>query len=141
VSKRLPRTALEPLRQRANVRLLPEVPRESLPSYIEHLDCCLMPYRPTEWIRRAAPLKLWDYLYAGPPLVGSGCEVLFDYPAHIVRAANTRKEFVACVEDALKEGPVGRSDRREFALANTWEARARQLEQALDRSSTEPVAA
>jgi teichuronic acid biosynthesis glycosyltransferase TuaH len=141
VSTRLPREALDPLRRRGNVHFLPEVPREELPCYIEHLDCCLMPYRATEWIRHAAPLKLWDYLYAGPPLVGSGCEVLFEHPPHIVRATDSKEAFIECVRDALKEAPIGRSERRRLALANTWEARAKRLEQTLDSAWTEQLAA
>jgi teichuronic acid biosynthesis glycosyltransferase TuaH len=126
VSPRLPGSALAPLRARPNVHLLGERSRDELPAYVSHLDCCLMPYREDEWLRHGSPLKLWDYLYAGPPLVGTGCTSLRDVP--LVRYASPAGRLADAVEEALRENGRGRSERRAFALANTWDQRAATLD-------------
>lgn len=128
VSPRLSAAELEPLTRRPNVHFLGPRRREQLPAYVSHLDCSLMPYRDTEWLRHASPLKLWDYLYAGPPIVGSGCAALRDYPLPMVAFAERPDDFIAAVEAALAAPDVGREQRRSFALENSWEARAEQLE-------------
>ncbi len=70
-----------------------------------------------------------DYLYAGPPIVGSGYSILSDYPA-FVQFANNDEEFVSSIVAAVQDG-AGAAERRAFALANTWDARARELESIL----------
>jgi teichuronic acid biosynthesis glycosyltransferase TuaH len=127
VSPRLPAAALAPLRSRSNVHLLGTRTRDDLPAYLSHLDCCLMPYREGEWGRHGSPLKLWDYLYAGPPVVGTGYSTLRDIP--LVRYASPSGRLADAVEDALRENERGSAERRAFAMANTWDERAATLDE------------
>jgi teichuronic acid biosynthesis glycosyltransferase TuaH len=130
VSPRLSRSRLDALTDRPNVYLLGSRARQELPAYLSHLDCCLMPYQDGEWLRHGSPLKLWDSLYAGPPVVGSGCTALTDHPlVHYARSANSLPETVAV---ALRENGAGRQARRAYALANTWDQRAADLETLLE---------
>ena len=128
ISPRLDGEALRPLEERANVRLLGPVGRTAVPSYVSHFNCALMPYREGEWARHGSPLKLWDYLYAGAPIVGSGYSVLREYPPPLVRYADGSEGFVAQVDAALAEPDAGREARRAVALGNSWDARAAELE-------------
>jgi teichuronic acid biosynthesis glycosyltransferase TuaH len=128
ISPRLARGSLDALATRPNVRLLDAVGREALPAYLAHLDCSLMPYREGEWARHGSPLKLWDYLYAGPPIVGSGYTVLREYPPPLVRFASGAEAFATEVGLGLESPEVGRQERRATALANSWDARAEELE-------------
>lgn len=128
VSPRLPASELAELRTPGNVHLLGPRDRDALPGYLAHLDCCLLPYREREWLRHGSPLKLWDYLYAGPPLVGSGCLALRDYPPPLVSFATSAEDFADQVAGALAEPDAGVAERRAFALANTWDVRARELD-------------
>ncbi|MEA2256113.1 MAG: teichuronic acid biosynthesis glycosyltransferase TuaH [Solirubrobacteraceae bacterium] len=128
VSPRLGPAALDVLRRRPNVALLGPRPGPELAPYVSHLDCALLPYRSSEWLRHASPLKLWDYLYAGPPIVGSGCAALLEHSAPLVRFADSAPEFADAVQDALADPGTGRAQRRACALANTWEHRAHELD-------------
>lgn len=112
------------LLDRPGIHVLGGRPRERLPAYVRHLDCCLLPYRATEWLRYGSPLKMWEYFYAGPPIVGSGCLELLDYPPPLVRFARTAEEFLELVR-AVDDGA---EERRAYALANTWDHRAEQLD-------------
>lgn len=132
VSPRLPSDRLARLRSRPNVHLLGARRRSSLPAYLVHLDCCLLPYRDNEWLRHGSPLKLWDYLYAGPPIVGSGCAALRDFPPPLVEFASGPSAFCTAVERVLDEDDATRAAcRRQLALANTWDDRAADLHRLL----------
>jgi hypothetical protein len=131
-SPRMPAEDLAVLTEEPNIYLLGARDRGLLPPYLVHADCLLIPYRDTVWSHHGSPLKLWDYLYAGPPIVGSGYSILSDYPA-FVHFANDDDEFVAAVADAVSDGS-GAEERRAFALANTWDARGRELEAILSTS-------
>lgn len=132
VSPRLPLAELAGLQARPNVHFLGSRGREEVPGYVKHLDCCLLPYREREWLRYGSPLKLWDYLYAGPPLVGAGCLALRDYPPPLTTFVRGAEGFVEAVERALAEPDEGREERRAYALANSWEARAGELDALVD---------
>ena len=127
VSPRAPQEEVARLAQRPNVHLLGVRTRERLPAYLAALDCSLLPYRPGEWSRHGSPLKLWDYLYAGPPIVGAGYLALREYPPPLVRFVAEADAFAAAVDAALR-ADRGRDERRAFALANSWADRARELE-------------
>ncbi len=124
----LPSDRLARLRSHPNIHLLGARPRERLPGYLVHLDCCLMPYRQSEWSRHGSPLKLWDYLYAGPPSVGSGYVALKEFPPPLVHFVEEPGGFSEAVAIALRrDGDADASRRREVALANSWHHRAAQL--------------
>jgi glycosyltransferase involved in cell wall biosynthesis len=128
-SPRMPAEDLTVLTEEPNVYLLGARDRGLLPPYLVHADCLLIPYRDTVWSHHGSPLKLWDYLYAGPPIVGSGYSILSEYPS-FVQFANEDDHFVAAVDEAVKDGS-GAAERRAFALTNTWDARGRELESIL----------
>jgi beta-1,4-mannosyltransferase len=137
VVPRIDQAALRRLTDRHNVHLLGSFGRDELPPYLAHLDCALIPYFDSQWARHGSPLKLWDYLYAGPPVVGSGYSILRDYEPDFVRFASDTEGFIDAVERSLDDPPERREHRRAFAARNTWDARAGDLEaivaKAIDR--------
>lgn len=133
VSPRLPRAELEALAARANVHMLGERPRERVPGYLVHADCLLIPYRESRFARHGSPLRLGEHLYAGPPVVGSGYPSLREHPPPLVTFAGQERDALwRAAEGALASGEAGRDERRRHALANTWDARAEQLERLVD---------
>ncbi len=132
MSPRLSASARAVLRSRANIHVLGVRPRGSLPAYVRYLDCALLPYINSEWTRYQSPLKLWEYLYAGVPIVGTGSAELRRYRPPLVEYAETSEQAVARVAEALRAGDEGRAVRREFALANTWDARVDELDSLVD---------
>jgi glycosyltransferase involved in cell wall biosynthesis len=133
VSPRLSPEGHAALRSRANIHLLGTRTQARLPAYIRHLDVALMPYRDCEFTRYQSPIKVWEYLYAGPPIVGVGSDALRGYPPPLVSYAENHDEALSMAERGLASPLAGREERRRFALANTWEHRARQLDELVDR--------
>lgn len=134
VSPRLASTGLESLRRCANVVHVDRRPREELPAAMMAASCLLLPYRPGEWAEHGAPLKLWEYLYAGAPLAGTGYSSLAEYPPPLVHHVEPPADIADAVAAALAEEPGGAARRREYALANTWDDRARSLTGLVERA-------
>ncbi len=133
VSPRLAEEARAALAARANIHLLGPRPQVQLSGYIRYLDVALLPYEDSLFTRYQAPVKLWEYLYAGPPIVGTGSVALRGYAPALVNYAESADAAVTMVEQALADPDAGREDRRRFALANTWEHRAGELDALVDR--------
>lgn len=107
-----------------NVHLLPPVPYERLPSYLAGFDVCLLPNRINACTDGNDPLKLYDYLATGKPIVATrtaGTEGL----ERLVRLADGPESFLRAVDEALTEGEEPRRARQEAARAHSWDARVR----------------
>ena len=57
------------LRQYANVRLLGEKPYAELPQWLASFDVCLIPFRVNQLTLATNPVKIYEYLSAGKPVV------------------------------------------------------------------------
>ncbi len=59
------------LRRLPNVHLPGPVPPDQVPAVIATCDVCLIPYKLTEQTRHVNPLKVYEYLAAGKPVVAT----------------------------------------------------------------------
>ena len=143
LSPRLTAAARAALASRPNIHVLGVRPRTDLPAYIRYLDCALLPYAEIQFTQYQSPMKMWDYMYAGPPIVGTGSPELRRYDPPLVHFADHAHELPQLVEQVIAGGMAGAEERRAFALANTWDARAKQLDGYVDEllaSRRAPVA-
>jgi glycosyltransferase involved in cell wall biosynthesis len=119
--------ALRRLLEHPNAHWLGEQPYQELPRYVAAFDVALIPYASNAYTRSCFPLKLYEYLAAGKPVVASGVPELAGMEPDVV-VAESAEAFVAAVDHALSL--TGDTDRaRRFALAsrNTLDARAGRL--------------
>jgi glycosyltransferase involved in cell wall biosynthesis len=117
----------ERLRALPNVQHVAGVPAERVPAYVCGFDVGLMPYAPTAHAQAIDPLKLYDYLAGGKPIVSADLPALEGF-RHVVRVASTPDTVVAAVETALRErAPELVAERRRLAAANSWEHRVEAL--------------
>ena len=54
-----------------NVHYIGKIPPEEVPSYMNKIDIGLLPYKASEYNRAVFPLKLFEFLAAGKPVVGT----------------------------------------------------------------------
>ena len=116
-----------------NITLLGEQPYSALPAYLHSFDCCVIPFKINPLTEATNPVKYYEYLSAGKPVVSVSLPELLPY-AHdgLVYLADTPNATVQAIEQALREdGPEVRDRRRQLARANTWEERYARLDNAV----------
>ena len=111
----------------SNVRYLGPKSYERVPAYVAGFDVGLCPYRWNDAMRSGFPLKLYEYLAAGKPVVASGNPDVAGMEPD-VRVIHGAAEFQAAVDDVLAlDSETDRRRRTERAAASTWESRARAI--------------
>jgi glycosyltransferase involved in cell wall biosynthesis len=117
-----------------NVHLLGPRRHDALPAMIAACDACMVPHRRDALTASMDPLKLYEYLAAGKPVVTT---VASPNPAleDLVRVATTAETFAAALLDELAGDDEGRRTARRLAVAGqTWAARADRVLVALERA-------
>lgn len=116
-----------------NVRLLGEVPYQELPYFLHGFDLCLLPFRILPLTLATDPVKLYEYLSAGKPVVSVDLPEARECDG-MIRVAKDRDDFLRLVRDALdaKEDRAVIAQRQAFAATQTWQERGRTLRAAVD---------
>ncbi len=111
----------------ANVHLLGPVPHELAPAVVDRFDVCLLPSARHDVMRASFPLKFFEYLLRGKPVVRRPLPALEPYREWL-RCADSAEEFVAAVEEAVGEADAAQGEaRRRFAAGFGWAERSGQL--------------
>ena len=117
-----------------NVVMHGEVPYASLPYYLHAMDVCLLPFKVIPLTLATNPVKVYEYLSAGKPVVSIKLPEL-DQFGSLANTAENPTEFIAAVQGILEQLPEPDSAslaRQQFAKAQTWKHRAIALRQAID---------
>lgn len=123
------------LEQMDNVRLLGQQPYELMPKYLYHFDACIIPFKVNSITEATDPVKLYEYLSGGRPVVAVDLPELRPYRDSIYLARD-KQEFLAGLDRALAEDDrEAAARRRALAQANTWSERYRAIDSALAESA------
>jgi len=124
------KTDLSAIKALPNAHVLGPKPYAALPAYLNAMDVLLLAYRLDEQTTRNAPLKIRECLAAGKPVVAKGIPDLERY-AHLTYVTHTDDAYLAAADRACRQAPATAAAMREAVAADSWEARARQVETAL----------
>jgi GT2 family glycosyltransferase len=115
-----------------NVRFTGEVAYSDLPFYLHAFDACILPFKVLPLTLATNPVKAYEYLSAGKPVVTVDLPEMRQF-GDLVRIAADRDGFIAGIAEALSEpeGDAVRQRRREFASQQTWSHRALELVEAI----------
>lgn len=128
---------VEPLRKLDNVRLLGQQDYERMPAYLRDFDVCLIPFVVSEVTAATDPVKFYEYISQGKPVVSTPMPELAQFEG-LYYAANGADEFVRHLDAALAERDEPLSARRvAVARDNSWASRVAQLDRAI--RSVHPV--
>jgi len=121
------------LNRRPNVHFIGERSSSSMPGYVQSFDIGAIWFRLDGLTRAVSPLKMFEYLAAGKPVVASPLPACIASPS--VRTAATAGEFVTALQEAATERHDAgkRAVALEEARAADWSARVRPLLDRLNR--------
>lgn len=124
---------LAPLAPLSNVHLHQSVGRRELVATMRNVDLCLLAHRRTPLTEAMSPLKLYEYVASGSPVISVDLPPIHGISDRI-RIVPTMADFAAVVDDALADGHAPEEERLAWVDANSWAARHRTvLDILLDR--------
>jgi glycosyltransferase involved in cell wall biosynthesis len=126
-----PGSDLSMLEGAPNIHLVGPRPAADLPRVLRGADIGLIPYAINDLTRSVFPMKVYEYLAAGLPVLATPLPALEGVKA-IDIVANAEQLIAAAERELAADTPERRRRRSEDAAAHSWEARIEEIEQALD---------
>lgn len=124
-------SAARTLLAREGVTAVGSEPHHVLPTYLAHCDVALVPFAVNDHTRGSLPLKLWEYLAAGLPVVATDLPNLRAVAerdaAGAMVVADSAEAFAAAVVRAAAEPASRRPERSRSATSHDWPARMNEL--------------
>jgi teichuronic acid biosynthesis glycosyltransferase TuaH len=111
--------------ERANVFLTGAVPYDSMPRVLKGFDVAMIPFKSDEFSATIFPLKLFEYLGAGKPVVATNFNPdLQEFTDSTVAFCDDAKSFSNAIQEQLQNDSDTRIEQRiTVASQNTWEQR------------------
>jgi len=118
-----------------NIHMLGEIPYKQLPEYLHCFDICMIPFELNPLTEATNPVKFYEYLSAGKPVVSVPLPELMSFPEYLVHIAGDPQGFLEAIKRALQGNNSWLVQKRiEFARNNTWHARILALEQSIEKT-------
>jgi len=119
------------VRHVSNVHLIGPRPYAMLPSYLAAMDVGVIPFKHNQLTYHADPIKVYEYLAAGLPVVATEMPALHRLSA-VVHLADSAATFVREIAAALDErSDTQRAARQREAARHSWSARFDTMNQLL----------
>ena len=126
-----PHTDVSALASEPNVHLLGLRSYTQLPAVLRAADAGLIPYARNELTNSIFPMKVYEYLAAGLPVIATPLPALANVAA--VRTAPDAEGVVALLEQALSEdSPEHRAGRSRAAREHSWDRRLEEIAAAIE---------
>lgn len=121
-----PWTDISLLQGLPNVFFLGPKPYQKLPAYLKAFDVALLPNNINEYTDSMFPMKFFEYLAAGVPVVSVDLKAIREF-AHVVKIGRTSSEFIESIEEVLAGDVVALQDRLNLAREYTYQARTEKM--------------
>ena len=114
---------------------------ELLPQYLAQFDACLNVFAAGDLSRDVSPLKFYEYLSTGKPIVSTPQPEQVLQFASLIHIAPDGEAFSRCCEAAIAEHDTDlREGRIEAGRASSWDARVAQMREILVKRGIFPAA-
>ena len=105
-----------------NVHFLGYKPYEKLPQYLSGMAVATLPTLINEYTASMFPMKYFEYLAAGVPVVSTPLDFTKQYIKGM-RVANNRESFVLAIDSQILRGRLNGGESLNYVGGNTWRAR------------------
>jgi len=122
-----------------NLHLLGPRPYASLPACLKAMDVALLPSPANEYTASMFPMKFFEYLAAGCPVVSTDLPALRPF-RRAARLAQSRDDFMAGIAEALRGEGASLQQRLDVARAHTYATRTDRMLAILRESLAAPHA-
>ena len=118
-----------------NVHLTGRVPYEEMPAIIKGFDIAMIPFKKDDVSRTIFPLKLFEYLGAGKPVLATDFNPdLEEFTVDTVRYCGNAETFTRALNEELADNSQERISRRlQVAGDNTWDNRLNSFSELLEK--------
>jgi glycosyltransferase involved in cell wall biosynthesis len=121
-----PWTDSSPLHGLPNLHLLGPRAYKDLPAYLKGFDVALLPNYVNEYTDAMFPMKFFEYLAAGRPVVSMNLKALSEF-TDVALVADTPEQFIAAIKKALAGEIPALDQRLRVAREHTYEARTQRM--------------
>jgi glycosyltransferase involved in cell wall biosynthesis len=126
-----PSTDVSQLAALKNIFLLGARAYHELPRYVKAFDACLIPFRENDSTRSTLPMKFFEYLAAGKPVIATELPTLADFRDCFYSVRDAR-EWSAALERARREDSALAKSRVDRAQKYSWDARMVEIEKLVE---------
>lgn len=128
IGPKLPGADISALENRPNIHLLGKKPYKEVVNYLACFDVCLNLFRPNSLSKDVSPLKFYEYLATGKPILSTPQPDQVLQYADVVYIASSPEEFEEKCAQAIKERSNWHVQRRkELGKACSWDARVSEM--------------
>ncbi len=128
IGKAHPGVDTAPLLARKNIHILGIVPHKELPAYLARFNVCLNMFRTGDLARDVSPLKFYEYLATGKPIVTTAQPEQVRAYADAVYIAENHQEFLEKASRALTEKSAWMKNQRiSYGKAASWDVRVEEM--------------
>jgi glycosyltransferase involved in cell wall biosynthesis len=106
-----------------NVSFLGARPYDQVPAYVSAFDICWVPFDQSRVSQAANPVKVYEYLALGKPVVSTPVADTDSFDGH-VRVGRDADEIARMLHEARDPDDSRATRRVRFAEANSWDVRA-----------------
>lgn len=125
-------TQVTELQKLKNVQFLGEIDYQRLPEYLAAMDALIIPYRISEHTTHVFPIKFFESLATGKPVLITPLPALKDY-FHYTYVAETPDLFLKNLDHALTtDSKEAQTQRIALAKQNDWQSRINKILSAID---------
>ena len=119
-------------RKLSNITFVGEVPYAEAAAWVHSFDVAMIPFRLTELTRCTNPVKVYEYLAAGKPVVATALPEV-QLMSAVVHVADSHEAFMNLLATAMgeKHDAAHAARRRQSARPHDWKHRADRLDTAM----------
>lgn len=118
------------LLQMPNVYYLGRLPYEKIPFLCAGFDVCMLQWKINAWIRHCNPLKLFEYMASGRPIISVHIDEVAEKYSDVISIANNKKEFCNAITWELRNDTAERRNSRiRIAEQHSWDSHIEKLSQ------------